>query len=105
VGEFGDVPAGVALTVYRIVQESLTNVRKHAGAVPARILIRRDPDRIELVVENPAGAGPATAGNGGGYGLLGMRERVRVYGGTLEAGAVAGGFRVAASIPVAEAGT
>jgi signal transduction histidine kinase len=97
-----DLPAGVALTVYRVVQESLTNVRKHAGRVPARVVIRRARDHVDVVVENERGAAPAGA-NGTGYGLVGMRERVRVYGGTLEAAqADDGGFRVAASIPLTE---
>lgn len=103
-GALDDVPAGVALTVYRIVQESLTNVRKHAGAVPTRVVIRRDRDRVDLLIENDAGELPARSGNGG-YGLLGMRERVRVYGGTLDARPTdEGSFRVEASIPLAEAG-
>jgi signal transduction histidine kinase len=98
-----DLPAGVALTVYRVVQESLTNVRKHAGSAPARVVIRRARDHVDVVVENEPGAAPAGAVNGGGYGLVGMRERLRVYGGTLEAApAVGGGFRVAASIPLGE---
>jgi signal transduction histidine kinase len=97
-----DLPAGVALTVYRVVQESLTNVRKHAGQVPARVVIRRVRDHVDVVVENEPGAAPPAV-NGSGYGLVGMRERVRVYGGTLEAAPVDdGGFRVAVSIPLNE---
>jgi signal transduction histidine kinase len=98
-----DLQAGVALTVYRVVQESLTNIRKHAGPVQARVRIRRSRDHVDVVVENDAGALPAAAVNGAGYGLVGMRERLRVYGGTLEASRVDdGGFRVAASIPLSE---
>lgn len=104
-GDLADVPPGVALTVYRIVQESLTNVRKHAGAAPTRVVIRRDRDGLELLVENQTGSRPATPGNGG-HGLLGMRERARMYGGTLDARATeSGGFRIHASIPLARSDT
>ena len=105
-GDFTEFPAGIALTVYRVVQEALTNVRKHAGSVPTRILIRRTPDGVELVVEN----GPGDRSNGstgdGGHGLIGMRERVRVYGGALDARpGEHGGFVVRAAIPVGDVTT
>jgi signal transduction histidine kinase len=101
-GDLAGVPAGVALTVYRIVQESLTNVRKHAGGAPTRVVIRRERDHVDLVVENASGSHAPAESNGGGYGLLGMQERVRVYGGTLAARPLeSGGFRVNAAIPLA----
>jgi signal transduction histidine kinase len=103
-GELAGVPAGISLAVYRLVQESLTNVRKHAGTVPTRVLVRRSPNHVELVVENDPGLQRPGSTNGGGHGLLGMKERVRVYGGELDAHPdAAGGFVVRASIPVGDA--
>ncbi|HEX2071416.1 MAG TPA: histidine kinase [Thermoleophilaceae bacterium] len=98
-GERGDVPPGVDLVAYRIVQEALTNVRKHAGRVPTTVGIRYGEDRIELEVVNA----PGSTGNGGGagHGLVGMRERTRVYGGSLEVGPDdAGGYAVRARLPL-----
>jgi signal transduction histidine kinase len=100
-GDLDGLPAGVSLAVYRLVQESLTNVRKHAGAVPTRVVVRRSSSRVELVVHNEPGTPPDGSANGSGHGLLGMKERVRVYGGVLDAAAdETGGFTVRASIPV-----
>ena len=105
------IPAGVDLAAYRIVQEGLTNVRRHAGAVRAVVRVRRDGDRLELEVVNDPAAGRAGSdsgttgdtGGGSGHGLAGMRERARLSGGTLEAGPVGdGGFRVRASLPLRE---
>jgi signal transduction histidine kinase len=98
-GERRAVPAGVDLAAYRIVQEALTNARKHAGRVRATVRIRYLPDDVEVEVENAAGSGGT--GDGSGHGLVGMRERVRVYGGTIEAGPEDGGrFRVRARLPL-----
>jgi len=98
-GERRAVPPGVDLAAYRIVQEALTNARKHAGRVHAAVLIRYLPDDVEVEVENAAGSGGT--GDGSGHGLVGMRERVRVYGGTIEAGPEANGlFRVRARLPL-----
>jgi signal transduction histidine kinase len=95
------VPDGVALTAYRVVQEALTNVRKHAGrsaAVDLRVAVA--VDRVDVVVEDD-GNGATAPDDGRGLGLLGMRERVAAHGGSLEAGPrPSGGFRVAASIPL-----
>ncbi|MFF2493709.1 sensor histidine kinase [Agromyces sp. NPDC058064] len=101
----GDVPDGHALAVYRIVQESLTNVRKHApGAEAAVGVLRRDRAIVVDVVNGPARKRPASPGlptEAGGRGLLGMGERVRVYGGTLEYGAEPdGGWRVHVELPM-----
>lgn len=95
-----DVPDGVGLAAYRIVQESLTNVRKHAGpgaAVSVRVAVGR-----EVVVEvRDDGRGAAATSDGRGLGLTGMRERAAVHGGTLEAGpAPGGGFAVSARLPL-----
>jgi len=99
------LPAGVDLSAYRIVQEALTNVVKHAGPARARVVVGyRDRDVTVEVVDD--GRGAATSARDGrvgtGHGLIGMRERVAVFGGDLEAGPrPAGGFRVAARLPLA----
>jgi signal transduction histidine kinase len=106
-GEPRPVPAGLALTAFRIVQESLTNVRRHAG--PATVAVRLDYGASDLTVKvEDDGRGPAApqSGNGaspagGGRGLTGMRERAAAAGGDLEAGARAGGgFQVVARLPL-----
>jgi signal transduction histidine kinase len=113
-GELGEVDPGVALTVYRIAQEALTNALKHAG--PARAEVRLAVDGRLLSIEVfDTGRGPyartlsadgITIGAVTGHGLLGMRERVAVYGGTLRTGPrPGGGFRVHARIPLEQAGT
>jgi signal transduction histidine kinase len=93
------LPAGVDLTAYRLVQEGLTNALKHARAERAQVLVRYGPGDIEVTVSDDGrGAG---SGDGGGHGLVGMRERVAVYGGELEAGPRAeGGYRLRARLPV-----
>ena len=94
-----DGPDGVALTVFRLVQESLTNVRKHAGPnARATVRLRTGLDAVEVeVVDDGHGA---SAGGSGGLGLLGMRERVEVHDGTLDVGpAPGGGWAVRARIP------
>lgn len=93
------VPDGVALTAFRLVQESLTNVRKHAGPTArATVRLRDTGDALELeVVDDGRGA---VADQTPGLGLVGMRERVEVHGGTLDVGpAPAGGWAVRARIP------
>jgi signal transduction histidine kinase len=99
------LPAGVDLSAYRIVQEALTNVVKHAGPARAQVTIRyRDRDLTVEVTDDGRGAG-VVAGDGGvgtGHGLIGMRERVAAFGGDLEVGPrPGGGFRVAARLPLA----
>ena len=95
-----DVPPGVDLSAYRIVQEALTNMLKHAGEAEAEVIVRYGETTVELeVVDNGAGAG-AAAGSPG-HGLIGMRERVALYGGVLEAGARNGhGYAVRARLPL-----
>jgi signal transduction histidine kinase len=95
------LPAGVDLSAYRIVQEALTNTLKHAGHAEAEVIIRYDAAAVELeILDN--GAGPHTRVNGVGHGLVGMRERVALYGGLLEAGSRNGhGFTVRARLPLA----
>ena len=96
------LPAGVSLTVYRIVQEALTNVRKHAGSPPTDVTLRYGPDQVDLEVRDH---GPGPRGRPRpGHGLAGMEERVSLYGGRLRAGQDPdGGFRVAAEVPTVEA--
>ena len=94
------LPAGIDLTAYRLVQEGLTNAIKHAGANRAEVLVRYADGQVELTVSDD-GSGTGD-GDGGGHGLVGMRERVSVYGGDLEAGPrPEGGFRLRAILPVA----
>jgi signal transduction histidine kinase len=99
------LPAGVDLSAYRIVQEALTNVVKHAGPAQAQVTIRyRDRDLTVEVTDDGRGvAAPAGDDPGGtGHGLIGMRERVAAFGGDLELGPCpGGGFRVAARLPLA----
>jgi signal transduction histidine kinase len=101
-GDFTALPTGIGLSVYRIVQESLTNVVKHGGAGTAAT-IRADNDgrRIEIEVVDDGMRRKSTEMASGGNGLIGMRERAVVYGGTLEAGPRAeGGWRVHAVLPL-----
>jgi signal transduction histidine kinase len=93
------LPAGIDLSAYRIVQEALTNTLRHAGPTTARVLVRYRPDSLEVrVVDGGRGAGaPST----GGHGLVGMRERVALFGGELSAGSVpGGGYAVRAVLPL-----
>ena len=103
-GEPVPLPAGVDLTAYRLVQEGLTNAIKHAAAGHAEVHVRYDDGHVEIeVCDDGRGSGEAVAASGsGGHGLVGMRERVSVYGGELDAGPRAeGGFRLRARLPVA----
>jgi signal transduction histidine kinase len=99
------VPAGVDLSAYRIVQEALTNVRKHAGAVPTEVLVRYAPGELVVEVSNDDGGATPAAVNGGvgGHGLPGMRERARIYGGTLDVDRAGGRYVVRARLPLAGA--
>jgi signal transduction histidine kinase len=102
-GERRALPAGIDLAAYRIVQEALTNTLKHAGAAPTEVHLRWGEDELELEILDRGGAGTARNGSGGGHGLVGMAERVRLYGGELEAGPrPGGGFRVRARLPLQE---
>ncbi len=89
------------LAVYRVAQEALTNVRKHAGAERVELHLGYERDGVRLVVEDfaAAGAGPADPQSNGGYGLTGMRERAELLGGTLDAAPTAAGFRVELWVP------
>jgi len=102
----GPLPGGVALAAYRIVQESLTNTRKHGGPnASAQVTLRYCEDVLVLRITDD-GRGAAAAGDGAGHGLTGMQERVALYGGTLQAGPrPGGGYRVTARLPLAPART
>jgi signal transduction histidine kinase len=98
-GNPGELPPGVDLSAYRIVQEALTNALKHAGPARARVAVRYGEDELELEIADD-GAGTGDAG-GSGHGLIGMRERVSVYGGELEAGRrPGGGYALRARLPL-----
>jgi signal transduction histidine kinase len=104
-GTPSQLPAGVDLSAYRIVQEALTNVVKHAGPARAQVVVGyRDQDVTVEVTDDGRGVGAST-GDGRamvGHGLIGMRERVAAFGGDLEVGpGPDGGFRVAARLPLA----
>jgi signal transduction histidine kinase len=99
VGEAVELPAGVDLTAYRLVQEGLTNALKHARATRAEVLVNYGRGEIEVMVSDD-GRGVGN-GDGGGHGLVGIRERVSVYGGQLDAGPQpGGGYRLRAKLPV-----
>ena len=98
-GRAVELPPGVDLSAYRIVQEALTNALKHAGPAHAWVTVRYGEDEVELEIANDGAFDPAE--NGRGHGLVGMRERVAVYGGRLESGPRAGGgFAVRARLPI-----
>ena len=99
-GEPRALPEGIELSAYRIVQEALTNALKHAGQARARVRIHYGADSLELeITDDGAGAGAGTTGSG--HGLVGMRERVALYGGRLDASRGAeGGFAVRALLPI-----
>jgi signal transduction histidine kinase len=104
-GRPSPLPAGLDLSAYRIVQEALTNVVKHAGPATAQVTIRyRDHEVAVEVTDDGRGVGAVAADGrrGTGHGLIGMRERVAAFGGDLEVGPrPGGGFRVAARLPLA----
>lgn len=98
-GEPIELPPGIDLTAYRIVQEALTNTLKHAGSATVRVVIRYRKDDLELEVADTGIR--AARGDGEGHGLVGMRERVSIYGGRLETDRRAGGgFTVRARLPL-----
>jgi signal transduction histidine kinase len=99
-GDAEDVPAGVDVSAYRIVQEAVTNVLKHAPGSPVRVVVDYRADAVAVEVENDRSLAAPAGLDGSGLGLVGMRERVRVYGGSLHAGARSeGGFEVRATFP------
>ena len=103
-GEPHKLPKSLDLSAYRIVQEALTNALKHAGPTRVRVAISYLADKLELdIVDDGLGSGDNGPNVSGGRGLIGMRERVSLFGGELDVGfAAEGGFRVHASLPIEE---
>jgi signal transduction histidine kinase len=100
-GERRDLPVGIELSAYRIVQEALTNALKHAGDAHASVLIRYGADSLELEIVDEGTGEPQAPVSRGGHGLVGMRERVALYGGRLDAGRrPSGGFAIRVLLPV-----
>jgi signal transduction histidine kinase len=100
-GSRADLPWATDHTAYRIIQEALTNVRKHAGSADVAVTLRHDRDAVTVVVDND-GPPVAPVDDAHAHGIVGMRERVSALGGTLLAGPrPTGGFRVTAVIPAA----
>ncbi len=100
VGELGALSPSLELATYRMLQESLTNVVRHAGAVRARASVAREEDTLRLEVANEPGR-PREVLPSTGHGLTAMRERAALFGGSVEAGPTrAGGFRVLVTLPL-----
>ena len=98
-GEAAPLPRAIDLSAYRIVQEGLTNALKHARAHRADVTLRYAPDELQIEVRDDGTGGGAS--NGPGYGLVGVGERVKIYGGTMTAGAAPdGGFVLEARLPL-----
>lgn len=100
-GQPRPLPAGVELTAYRVVQEALTNMVKHAAGASAAVTVAYDTGHLRVEVTDTGGTPGPAASTGNGHGLIGLRERLAVYGGTLRTGPrPLGGYRVQALIPV-----
>ncbi|MFI8181013.1 sensor histidine kinase [Actinacidiphila glaucinigra] len=96
-----EIPSGVGLAVYRVVQEALTNTVKHASGATASVTVEYGPERLRVEVTDTGGRPDPGAATGNGRGLIGLRERLAVYGGTLDTGRrMTGGYRVEALIPL-----
>lgn len=105
-GDLESVPAGVALAGYRVTQEALTNTMRHAPGSHAVLRVEAGDQTLRIEATDDGGKRPLTPSPGGGHGLIGMRERVGVYCGTLQADQLpGGGFRVVATIPFDCGGT
>jgi signal transduction histidine kinase len=98
-GDPVELPAGLDLTAYRIVQEALTNTLKHSGAASASVRLRFEPSSLLVEVVDDGTATPADDATG--HGLVGIRERVAMFGGTVTTGRIPGGWRVRAELPLA----
>jgi signal transduction histidine kinase len=105
-GDADRLPRVLDVSAYRVIQEALSNVLRHAGLVPTRVRVDHGRDALTVeVVNEPATDPPVAAepgpGRPGGHGLIGMRERVGLFGGTLRAGPrPAGGYAVCATFPI-----
>ena len=99
-GDRRELSAAIDLVAYRVIQESLTNVRKHAAGAGAKVALAYAPRELTIEIVNGPGSPSGYVSNGAGHGLIGMRERVTLFGGTLAAGSAdEGGFRVHAVLP------
>ena len=96
----GVPPAAIQLAVYRILQEALTNALRHGEGGAVTVKLAWHPDRVTILVDNPVGAGSPADDPARGHGLIGMRERALLAGGTLDAGREGGSFVVRASLPI-----
>lgn len=99
----GEPPAAVQIAVYRILQEALTNAMRHGAGGSVDVSLSWLPDRVEVRVRNPLPPSTAEAAGvvrSGGHGLIGMRERAQLIGGTIEVGPAGGAFVVAATLPI-----
>jgi signal transduction histidine kinase len=100
-GDPVELPAGIDLCAYRVVQEGLTNALKHAGPAHAHVRLRYAPARLAVEVTDDGPGVPQADGDRAGHGLVGMRERVALYGGRIDAGPrPEGGFAVRAELPL-----
>ena len=99
-GEPATLPGGVDLAAYRIVQEALTNASKHAAGGRAEVVVRYERNAVEVEIADDGGSAVVRPGAGGGHGLIGIRERVALYGGTLDVGRGPDGFLVHARLPI-----
>ena len=94
------LPPGVDLAAYRVVQEALTNTMKHAVGSGAQVTVGHRDGWLEITVTDTGGVRSPQAASGNGRGLLGLRERLAVYGGTLDARRrIGGGYRIDARLP------
>jgi signal transduction histidine kinase len=102
-GEPFALPRGIDISAYRILQEGLTNALKHANASRADVELRYDPDQLRIEVRDDGDGARVNGANGVGYGLVGIRERVKVYGGEMSAGrGREGGFVLTTRLPLSE---
>jgi signal transduction histidine kinase len=103
-GEPGELPRALDVSAYRVLQEALSNVLRHAGRVDTTVSVRHDAGAVTVQVEDDGVGTGAPADGVGGHGLVGIRERVAMFGGAVEAGPrPGGGFRLAARFPLKEA--
>ena len=100
-GERTPLPGAIDLAAYRIVQEGLTNALKHAHASTADVVLRYGTDELAIDVRDDGDGTGSGVGVSSGYGLAGIRERIRIYGGDMTAGTVnGGGFALSARLPL-----
>jgi signal transduction histidine kinase len=105
-GERTEVAAGIDLAAYRVIQEAITNVVKHAATDACRVTVGYEEDAVTVEVTDNGDAGAGSRISGLGHGIVGMRERITMYGGDFHAGPLPGrGFRVTARLPLTEAGS